>query len=107
MAALALLAQEALSTFATPGAFATPMLLVQKFRQIENNHDVEADHARVEHVCVVGEVLKFQGQVDSRRNHSEPLGPMLALADRFDPGRGLLAPGGPACPLFWGDKMPD
>jgi hypothetical protein len=66
MATLALLAQVALSTFATPGAFTTSMLLVQKFRQIENYHDVEADHARVGHIGVVGEVLKFQGQVDSR-----------------------------------------
>ena len=53
-------------------------LLVQKPGQIHNEHQVEADHARVEKRGVVGQVLHFQGQVECRRNHGEPFCPVLA-----------------------------
>lgn len=53
-------------------------LPVQQSRHIKYEHDVEYDHARIQEADVVGVVLKFQGQVKARSNHSQPFGPMFA-----------------------------
>ncbi len=61
------------------GRVALRPLTVQQSRHVQYDHDVEDDQARVQEADMMGVVLKFQGQVEARRNHRQPFGPMFAL----------------------------